>query len=1442
MPLPFAAKWVIATVGTWALGRLFSRDREQVSSQREPNEITSTGQASYPSVFPIGEYPVAGAEFYRGVEITTLTDAPFSAENPGKGRSLHLAFAIAEGAIESPTAVRIDEDLLAISQQGASSGPTIVSTGTTTDGGVRWNIRNTRGGRGQIYWYMRADGTQGKSLRDAADRMETGQLPFSEQHRANGISWVHIVLYQDAFANADGESAWPDQIPRFEFIVKGLKLPRVDTGVVEWTQNAADVRHWVETQFLGFPAERIDSASAMQARLLSARMVDLDSTTALGKVRFCYRLTSTTTSPNAPTGNSYPPGQSWSISVPEATTSSPYLWVSVQSYDDDDSEWGNWGAPKRLRTEVGSAGDGPTGITQASTRSRIALPFSRNIDDVGTSGGDFNFVINPREPEILDRFNGPTSRMELGPPDVEAELHEGAYRATSVSWAFTSGNEPQPLKSLVVNEGVAKLSLFRVAPNTARTACELDMTLSAELIPSLESARDAIELVRKRDGAKFKFHGPNFAENRVRDADNPYSWTTRNTWDDFANWIGEDTSGGYWLVLTTGEQDDDVIEIPPGIQPGEQDNPYIPLFNLDKNFQVYGVNGVITGEDFARASSLRNELDIAWAGRTVIDGGVMSFWPGHDPLPFSRFTSETGQTAYVRSSDSVNTKFNALTTTLNASRVHGFKRWAMNPLVDKDAFERDGILLQRDIGIRGFVTSPAQAEALLAMQLRQFRAQRVVTRVEEMSLSNLAIRPGQRIVLSDPDNGFTSVTGGPLGHQGNVSGRFMQVISRKVNPTDLTVEFDLIEHFNGTYDPNAFRFPQLEPDVSAPGVFVPDPSGLKVTASSDPGFGQDTTLRLVVEWNPVSGARTIVQWRKSTETTWGRPREVTVDGSGTEISPIKSGISWQVRIKHTSPSGFESAWSSPVTVNVSGIIDGPGCEAANVRLSAVIPTLTLRWTLPPAGCRPPLWRIQFGIPNATGVQWGVPAYVDGAELSHSISPSGVLAAIFGASSISNQIHARIQPALRDGTGVLVGGAAVATATIEPDEADDASSGSGAPLVISDLRASAGSGQVTLTWSKPSGFDSGRLSASDHFRIEQAPGTSGGSFTEVSRVLRGESTTKVISPLAAGTYRFRVRALTSALGLGPPSNVVVARPTTGPTVAPGAPRNVAASNGNPATSAITVTWAAPSSIGSGVGLTYRAELRREGETAASARKSSLTALTWTFGNLAQNTTYEVRVVAVTDQGETGSTWVSHTTAADTAPPTPPGPEPVTPTWGDWQFGSFEDVYSPSIGDVNIGTNAAEADGQILQWGTGGQWSGRGRNTGLTATGVMGVFTHPFGGSTGNQVIQVLQSGTSNANAIRRTDSGSWIPSVRIPYLFTGNLNNLRSASLAGFVDAIHMTSGTLQNGPPRVGAVRPIGFLRWKRSDSRGSGTQILLVLRVVEGFLATTVYTRTYTA
>ena len=71
-------------------------------------------------------------------------------------------------------------------------------------------------------------------------------MPWSVDHKLNGISWVGVQLTQPDYGQDYKNRFW-SYVPDLEFVVKGLKFTWPGQLVPAWSDNAAAVRFWWET-------------------------------------------------------------------------------------------------------------------------------------------------------------------------------------------------------------------------------------------------------------------------------------------------------------------------------------------------------------------------------------------------------------------------------------------------------------------------------------------------------------------------------------------------------------------------------------------------------------------------------------------------------------------------------------------------------------------------------------------------------------------------------------------------------------------------------------------------------------------------------------------------------------------------------------------------------------------------------------------------------------------------------------------------------------------------------------------------------------------------------------------------------------------------------------------------------------------------------------------
>jgi len=838
MALGFAAKLAIGAGISLLGGLLRRRGRTPIRAQKRPNQIVSEGEPTYPAQWVFGESRVAGVEVYRATEITTVTDAPFhSEEDPGHGLNLHRFFVLSEGMCEQLTGIEIGEDDYYISDLESELFPRQFGHRLRAATAERWNGRTTRGGSWTAYPKLKADGTE----RPEPFTPTAGSLPWPDMARLDGKAWIHLVQHQPP--PEQGDTVWPDQLQPVSFVLKGMHLPipgpgHPDTWPVEYTDNAAAVRFFLESRLAGVPIERFDLASVRAAYRVCDRSIEL--TGGLSRVRVAFRQTQTNVAPAPPPGRDFPPPAPWQAARPDLKAA-PYTWVCFSYFNAERNRWRTWRNVKRYATYLPPNGDDdpdrPTGVIESA----ITVMSAARVNE----DGDFELDPDPDTLDVSPRRRDGTDGMEEGEEEDPTN---------------PTGEDPNP-------------------------------------------------------------GGTDIPRGEVNNED----WKR--------------------LLLETGEG------------------------------RLYSIAGAVGGEDLENLDRVRDEMDFAWAGRVVLDGGRLFFTPGSDTNPVAVFDNSTGDTVSATPSPRLTERINAATMGLSESRVHRFRPWNDGAEIQhRPAINRDGRKLCRDLGDRPFVTSPTRAAILLTILLRAADANAVYTRRERIrdNAEALSIRPGQRVVLNDPLRNLNPVDpDSSRPHIGNADGRYMRVLARKVDLLGGTVDFALVEHFDGTYDPVPSRFPRLEPSVFEPGAFVGDPSNLQLEDVAYVDADGKTRVRIDVTWASQPMARTLIQWRPVvpggipgaeyteldrtrsgenvviTETPpWGHERSIIDETSYAQILGVQIGVTYEVRIRHISRAGFQSAWSDPATLTVTGDLTPPG-RPENVVLTAGFGRFVAQFSRPP---------------------------------------------------------------------------------------------------------------------------------------------------------------------------------------------------------------------------------------------------------------------------------------------------------------------------------------------------------------------------------------------------------------------------------------------------------------------------------------------------------------
>ncbi len=115
--------------------------------------------------------------------------------------------------------------------------------------------------------YMRPSSTSG------AEPFRTPYPAWTTSHKLRGLSWVFVKLTQPEYGQDLAKRLWT-KVPNLEFLVKGIKISRPGQAVPRWTDNAAALRYWWETERRGRPADAIDLTDFTAAYNLSEQTVD----------------------------------------------------------------------------------------------------------------------------------------------------------------------------------------------------------------------------------------------------------------------------------------------------------------------------------------------------------------------------------------------------------------------------------------------------------------------------------------------------------------------------------------------------------------------------------------------------------------------------------------------------------------------------------------------------------------------------------------------------------------------------------------------------------------------------------------------------------------------------------------------------------------------------------------------------------------------------------------------------------------------------------------------------------------------------------------------------------------------------------------------------------------------------------------------------------------
>jgi large repetitive protein len=353
--------------------------------------------------------------------------------------------------------------------------------------------------------------------------------------------------------------------------------------------------------------------------------------------------------------------------------------------------------------------------------------------------------------------------------------------------------------------------------------------------------------------------------------------------------------------------------------------------------------------------------------------------------------------------------------------------------------------------------------------------------------------------------------------------------------------------------------------------------------------------------------------------TWTTFNDGTSTTTSTTVTGLTNGQAYTVRVAAINAVGTGSyVTSGSVTPGtVPGTPTGLSATAGNAQIA-------LSWTAPANTGGYPItdYAIEY---STNGSTWIV--FADGVSTATTATITGV------SNGTTYTVRVRAQNAIGSGSYVTSGSVTPATTP-------------GAPT---NLIASAGNAQISLTWTAPA--SNGGSAITDYVIQYSTNGSTWVTFAD------GTSTTTstTITGVSNGTtYTTRVAAVNAA-GTG---NYVTSGSVT-PAGVPGTPSNLVATAGN---GQISLSWTAPSNNGAAI-TDYVVEYSTNGSTWTVVADGVSTATSATITGLTNGTTYTTRVAAVNSVG-TGSYATSGSVTPAT---TPSAPTNLAATAGNAQIG-------------------------------------------------------------------------------------------------------------------------------------------------------------------------------
>ena len=322
------------------------------------------------------------------------------------------------------------------------------------------------------------------------------------------------------------------------------------------------------------------------------------------------------------------------------------------------------------------------------------------------------------------------------------------------------------------------------------------------------------------------------------------------------------------------------------------------------------------------------------------------------------------------------------------------------------------------------------------------------------------------------------------------------------------------------------------------------------------------------------------------------------------------------------------------------------------------------------------------------------------------------------------------------------GTGTASSTANATTDDAAPTEPGAPTGLTAT--ASGTSTIDLTWNAPS--DDGGASISG-YKIEVSS-NGGTSWSNREGNTGSTSTSYAHTGLSAGTTRhYRVSAINS-VGTGAASNVDNA---TTATTEPGAPTSLTATASG--TTAINLSWNAPSDDGGASISGYKIEVSSNGGTSWSNREGNTgsTSTSYAHTGLSAGTTRHYRVSAINSVGTGTASSTANATTDDAAPTEPGAPTGLTATASGTSTIDLDWTEPADDGGASITGYKIEVSSN----GSSSSWSDREGNTGSTSTSY--AHTGLSAGTTRHYRVSAINSvGTGAASNVDNATTATTVP--------------------------------------------------------------------------------------